>query len=96
MTMITTNTVTKRKKEVSSMIYSIFNFIFKPKFTFLVGTIIFLLSACDTDLRELDKKLDKINKKIEENVGDIDSLINKKIEKVDSLFKDKIDSVLIK
>ncbi len=78
------------------MIYLIFNFIIKPKFAFLFGTIILLLSACDTDLHELDKKLYNINKKIEENVGNIDSLINKKIEKVDSLVKDKIDSVLIK
>lgn len=81
------------------MIYSIFNFIKKAKLRIIISIAVvsfFAYTACDTDLRELDKKIEDINKTIDEKVGNIDSLINKKVEKVDSLVKDKIDSILIK
>jgi hypothetical protein len=61
----------------------------------LISSLIFLF-ACDSQNPDFERSLEKINRKLDEKLGNVDSLINKNIEKIDSIVKDKIDSILIR
>jgi hypothetical protein len=61
----------------------------------IISSLIFLF-ACDSQNPDFERSLEKINRKLDEKLGNVDSLINKNIEKIDSIVKDKIDSILIR
>ena len=61
----------------------------------LISSLIFLF-ACDSQNPDFERSLEKINRKLDEKLGNVDSLINKNLEKIDFIVKDKIDFILIR